>query len=273
MSTLKAGVIGYPIHHSKSPIIHGHWIEEYDLTGTYETIEIAPENLKEDIQKLVDQGFHGFNATIPHKENIMALCDEVDETAKAIGAVNTILIKDRKLFGSNTDVFGFIQNIKQEVPHFDFKNKRAVVLGAGGAARAIVYAFKQEDVSEIIITNRTREKAESLIELAPDQVRVIDWESREDALKGADLLVNTTPLGMEGQLALELDLTQLPTHALVSDIVYTPLMTDLLSDAKAQGNDIVTGIGMLLHQARPAFEKWTGILPDVDDVLIKKVLS
>lgn len=272
MSELKAGVIGYPIHHSKSPIIHGTWIKEHGLTGTYKTIEIAPENLKEDIQKLIDQGFNGFNVTIPHKQNIMAFCDEVDDTAQAIGAVNTVLIKEKKLYGTNTDAFGFIENIKQEASNFDFKNKSALVLGAGGAARAIVYALNQAGLSEIYITNRTRAKAESLIELAPDKARIIDWNSREKALEGLDLLVNTTSLGMSEQGALELDLTHLPAHALVNDIVYAPLMTPLLSDAKARGNEIVTGIGMLLHQARPAFEKWTGIMPQVDHDLVKKVL-
>ena len=272
MKTLKAGVIGYPIHHSKSPIIHGSWIEEHGVQGAYNTIEIAPENLKSDIQNLIAKNFDGFNVTIPHKQNIMNLCDEVNETARAIGAVNTVSIQDGKLFGTNTDAFGFIQNIKQEVSAFDFKNKSAVVLGAGGAARAIIYALHQEDVSEIIITNRTREKAESLIELAPEKVCIVDWEEKENALKSADLLVNTTSLGMEGQASLELSLENLPQTALVNDIVYAPLMTDLLVQAKERGNDVVTGIGMLIHQARPAFEKWTGILPDVNEELIKKVL-
>ncbi|MEM9468615.1 MAG: shikimate dehydrogenase [Pseudomonadota bacterium] len=273
MSMIKAGVIGYPIRHSKSPIIHNYWFKKNNIQGSYEAIEIEPQNLEKDIQTIIDQDFSGFNVTIPHKQLIIGLCDDIDETAKFIGAVNTVVIRNRELFGFNTDSYGFIQNIKQSQTNFIFKDKTAFVLGAGGAARAVIYGLLQEGVSEVIITNRTREKAEALVALNPSKIRVVDWQEREKSLNISDLVINTTSLGMAGQPALDLDLTSLNSSVLVTDIVYAPLMTPLLKQAQERGNSIVTGIGMLLHQARPAFEKWTGVLPDVDDRLVQQVLK
>lgn len=270
---IKAGVIGYPIKHSKSPLIHNHWISQYGLNGSYEAIEIAPENLKTDVQRLVDEGYAGFNVTIPHKQEILKLCASVDETAKAIGAVNTVVIKNGELHGTNTDAFGFIENVHRSAFGVDFVHRPAIVLGAGGAARAIVYGLIQSGARQIIISNRTTDKAKDVAEINIDIVRVAPWEMRGEMLRDAGLLVNTTSLGMSGKEALEIDLAHLPGDAVVSDIVYAPLMTDLLKDAKARGNQIVTGIGMLLHQARPAFEKWFGVLPDVSEELEKKVLA
>ncbi|MCB1530317.1 MAG: shikimate dehydrogenase [Rhodospirillales bacterium] len=271
MSFIKTGVIGQPVAHSKSPLIHGYWIEKYGLAGTYEALEIPPENLESGVRKLIEGGYSGFNVTIPHKESMLSLCDELDETARAIGAVNSVVIKDKKLFGFNTDAFGFVENIRRHQPAFDFTAGAAVVLGAGGAARAVVYALLQEGVPEIVLTNRTEEKARKLASMAPERVKVADWEDREEALKQAALLVNTSSLGMAGNPPLELSLDYLPPASLVHDIVYAPQMTDLLTAAKARGNEIVTGIGMLIHQARPSFESWFGIRPDVTEELEKLV--
>ena len=270
---MKAGVIGHPIGHSKSPLIHQYWLDQYHIEGSYEAIHIAPEDLKEGVQKLINEGFDGFNITIPHKQNIMTLCDEVDVTAQAIGAVNTVLIKDKKLYGTNTDAFGFIQNIKQTQFDFDLKNKTAFVLGAGGASRAVIYGLLQEGIQKIIIANRTKEKAKILANDLGDNVEILEWKARHDVLSNIDLLVNTTVLGMTEKTALELSLEDLKPETLVCDIVYTPLITELLKSAKERGNPIVTGIGMLLHQARPAFECWTGIMPNVTAKLETLVLK
>ncbi len=268
---MKAGVIGYPIQHSKSPVIHQYWLDKHKINGSYQSIEIKPENLEVKIRELVNQGYNGFNVTIPHKENIFKICDEVNEAAKKIGAVNTVVIKDKKLFGTNTDAFGFIQNIKSCQP-IDFSKKKALILGAGGASRAIIFGLLEEGVQEIILTNRTIEKAEKLKQLNPQKIKIINWEEKENFLNQVDLLINTTSLGMKDQNPLTINLENLSSKALVTDIVYNPLMTSLLTQAKDRGNPIVTGIGMLLHQARPAFEAWTGIMPEVTKDLEQKVL-
>lgn len=270
---MKAGVIGHPITHSKSPIIHQYWLDEYHISGSYEAIDIAPDNLAAEIQRLMAEGYSGFNVTVPHKQAVMALCDGLDETAQKIGAVNVVVIRNKKLFGQNTDAFGFIQNIMTSQPDFSCDGKTAFILGAGGAARAVIYGLLQAGISRIKIANRTIEKAEELKEFAPDKIDIIDWEDRSKALMDVDLLVNTTSLGMMGKPILEIDLSALPTGALVNDIVYAPLMTDLLVAAEKRGNKIVTGIGMLLHQARPAFAAWTGTMPEVTKELEAQVLT
>lgn len=269
--TKRAAVIGHPINHSKSPLIHQYWIEKYRLAATYEALDIAPEKLEGAIRSLAEQ-YAGFNVTLPHKEKILTLCDEIDELARNVGAVNTVTIENGKLYGTNTDVFGFTENIKSKEPGFDFSSGPAVILGAGGAARAIVYALITEGVPEIRIVNRTKEKAEILIKKFKNS-RVWDWQERDQSLSGANLLVNTTSMGMKGQPELEMDLNKLPKTALVNDIVYAPLMTDLLIRAQDRGNKTVTGIGMLLHQARPAFHSWFGVMPDVDTELEKRVAT
>lgn len=270
----KTAVIGHPINHSKSPLIHTHWIKQYDLNGTYEAIDIAPETLKEGIDTLITNGFSGFNVTIPHKETILPLCETIDDTARACGAVNTIVIKDGKLHGYNTDGFGFIANIKQNAPSFDFTKGPAVIIGAGGAARAIIKGLIDAGVPRIIIANRTREKADIIAaQMDATKITTIEWADRHAALENANLLVNTSSLGMTGKPPLDLGLTALPSSALVTDIVYSPLETPLLTTAKQRGNTIVTGIGMLLHQARPGFEKWHGIMPQVTKELEALVLK
>lgn len=257
---IKAAVIGHPVSHSLSPLIHNHWFKAYGIEGDYQAVDIAPADLKTRIITMAD--YAGFNVTVPHKQSIMDLCDTLDETARAIGAVNTIVIKNGKREGRNTDAFGFIGNLKQTMPDINIKNRSALVVGAGGASRAALYGLLQEGVSNIILTNRTRENADRL---ARDfkNVSVIDWSNRNAACSDADLLVNTTVLGMKGQAALDIDISTLPDNAIVYDIVYKPLLTTLLQAAQARNLSIVTGIGMLLHQARPAFAAWTGKMPDV----------
>ena len=272
MSFIKCGVIGHPVSHSKSPLIHNHWIAQYGLQGEYKAVEIAPENLKDGVQALMDEGYAGFNVTVPHKQEIFKLCDSVDDLAQSIGAVNTVVIRDGKLHGTNTDAFGFIQNVHMGAFGVDFTHRHAVVLGAGGAARAVVHGLIEAGAQKIILTNRTMEKAHEIAAMN-GMIEVAPWEKRNEILSGAGFLVNTTSLGMKGKDKLEMDLSLLPKYATVCDIVYAPLMTGLLEQAKARGNQTVTGIGMLLHQARPAFEKWFGILPDVTEELEKKVLA
>lgn len=268
----RAAVIGHPISQSKSPLIHNHWIKKYGLEAEYGAIDIAPENLQKELIRLVDKKYAGFNVTIPHKEKIFNLCDDLDDLAKAVGAVNTVTIEKGRVKGTNTDVFGFTENIKKSKPDFKFSNGCAVVIGAGGAARAIVYALTQEKTPEIRIINRTKDKAQIL---ARDfkNIRIYDWEERHDILKDIHLLVNATSLGMAGQPSLELDLKNLNPEALVNDIVYKPLETNLLKNAKAKGNPVVDGIGMLLHQARPAFKSWFDILPEIDEDLKRQILG
>jgi len=273
MSFVKVGVIGHPIGHSKSPVIHNYWIAKHGLSGEYKAIDIAPENLKSGIQKLVAEGYAGFNVTTPHKQDIFALCDEVDDTAKAIGAVNTVTVKNGKLYGTNTDAYGFMQNVKETVGKVDFSKGPCVVLGAGGAARAIIYALLKEGAKDIIVTNRTGDKARDIRSMDDKYLRMAEWKYKSDILKGASFVVNTTSSGMTGKDKLDIDLFLLPKEAVVADIVYAPLMTDLLNAAKSRGNPIVTGIGMLLHQARPAFEQWFGVLPDVDTQLEEKIAA
>lgn len=269
---IKTAVIGHPISHSKSPLIHGYWLEKHGLSGSYEAIDIPTHDLKQCVADIIKDGFSGFNVTIPHKISIMAICDEVDVLATAIGAVNTVTIKDGKLYGTNTDGFGFIENIKRNSSDFDFKKGKAVVLGAGGAANAVIYALLQEGVPEIFITNRTKEKAQKLTAFDPQKIKAIDWALRHDVLENANLIINTTSLGMAGNPALEINLRAAPAHALVTDIVYAPLMTDLLTRAKSCKLRTVTGIGMLLHQARPGFALWNGVLPEVTEELEQLVL-
>lgn len=272
MPYLRAGVIGHPIGHSKSPIIHNHWMAAHGLKGLYEAIDAPPEKLHETIRHLIEGGYAGFNVTIPHKQAVMALCDDVDRKARAIGAVNTVKIENGRLYGHNTDCDGFIASLKQTLPSFDFSAGPAVVLGAGGAARAVVYGLLSAGVTHIRLCNRTFATAQEFAQSFPG-VTPVPWDSRNDALLGAHLVVNTTSLGMKGQEALEIDVSTLPRAAAVCDIVYVPLMTGLLSAAKMRGNPTVTGIGMLLHQAAAAFEIWFGVRPDVDAALEEKVLQ
>ncbi|MBI4031140.1 MAG: shikimate dehydrogenase [Proteobacteria bacterium] len=270
--TLKAAVIGFPVSHSLSPAIHNHWIKQYELQGFYDARKVPPEHLKESLLRLMEEGYTGFNVTIPHKQSVMALCDELDDTARAIGAVNTLAAGgDGSFRGYNTDACGFIENIRDAAPGFDFAAGAALVIGAGGAARAAVYGLQRAGAKEIRIANRTHGHAEKLArdfgaEAAP-------CGTGAAGLKDVALLVNTTPLGMKGQPPLGFDASILPPGAVVCDIVYSPLETQLLKDAAGRGLKTIDGLGMLLHQAARAFEIWTGIRPEITVELREKLVK
>lgn len=277
-SLIRAGVMGWPVDHSLSPKVHGFWLNHYGIAGEYVRIPVAPDHFMSTLKNLGQDGFVGANMTVPHKETALLNVDEVDPLARRIGAVNTVVVrKDGSLYGFNTDGFGFLENLKAGSAGFDAANGPAVVLGAGGAARAVIVALLDAGAPQIRLLNRTRERAEHLAAelngLGNDCITVDDWDKRDDHLEGAALLVNTTTLGMRGQSALDLDLSALPVTAVVNDIVYVPLETDLLARARLRGNPVVDGLGMLLHQARPGFEVWFGRLPDVTDALRAYVLK
>jgi shikimate dehydrogenase len=267
---IRACVIGHPLKTTLSPVIHNYWFDTYGIKGRYEALPVPPDGLAQELKRLQSENYAGCNVTIPHKETILPLCRTLDESARTIGAANTILFTPEGLEGHNTDAFGYIENLRSHIPDMDWRGTNALVLGAGGAARAIIHALRQQGVSRIIIVNRSRGRADTLAKefsCQPD-----DWDNRHKALAAATLVINTTSLGMGGQPPLDLDLSHLKKDAIVSDIVYAPLMTPLLKAAQEKGNRIVTGIGMLLHQARPAFQAWTGVMPDVTKDLETLVL-
>lgn len=277
---LRAGVMGWPVAHSLSPVLHGHWLKRYGIDGSYVAFPVRPEELPAAIAGLRDAGLRGTNLTVPHKEAAMALVDHVDQTARRIGAVNTLFMTDDgALHATNTDAYGLIENIRAAVPAVlenAFAGRPAVVLGAGGAARAALVGLADIGVSEIRIVNRTVARAESLVRIVADQgvsVHALGWDQRHGALAEAGLLVNTTTLGMAGQDALDIDLAALPPDAVVNDIVYAPLETGLLAAARARGHPVVDGLGMLLHQARAGFREWFGVDPEVDEDLRQAVLA
>lgn len=267
-----AGVMGWPVAHSRSPKLHGYWLSHYGIAGTYVPLPVAPGRVADALKGLSALGFAGCNVTIPHKLEVMKLVDNVDPLAQRIGAVNTVVVeKDGKLSGFNTDGYGFVESIREIRKDWKADAGPVVVLGAGGGARAIVVTLIAEGAKEIRLLNRTNARAEELAAATGPQVRVLPWDKRSEALDGAALLVNTTSQGMVGQQPLEIALDALPKTALVSDIVYNPLITPLLALAKARGNTVVDGLGMLLHQARPAFRAFYGIMPEVTAELRKEI--
>jgi shikimate dehydrogenase len=269
-----AGVIGWPVSHSRSPRLHGYWLENLGIDGAYLPLPVAPDHLESVLRALPKMGFRGCNLTVPHKEAALALVDEVEPLARRIGAVNTIVVaEDGRLVGRNTDAFGFLENLQRGCPAWNPAAAPAMVIGAGGAARAVVAALSDAGVPEIRLANRSRDRAEQLAADLGGAITVVDWAERAMALAGTALLVNTTTLGMIGQPGLELDLAELPITALVNDIVYAPLETDLLARARQRGNPIVDGLGMLLYQAVPGFEAWFGVRPDVTPELRDFVLA
>jgi shikimate dehydrogenase len=268
---IKAAVIGDPISHSLSPKIHNFFLKKYGIYGSYEAIRIEKERFEAGIEELVSQGFSGFNVTLPHKETMYKLCDHKSKSAELTGAVNTVFITaDKKLFGHNSDVDGFLNNLKNKQPDFDLKGKTAFVIGAGGAARAIVYGLIKSGVKKLYITNRNSDKALKLISDFKlrlencDKIEFLEMAEFSKKLGTCDLLVNSTSLGMMGQEKLAIDLSHLNESAIVYDIVYKPLMTDLLTSSHKRGNKIVTGIGMLIQQALIGFEAWFKQKPEVD---------
>ncbi|HVI52766.1 MAG TPA: shikimate dehydrogenase [Candidatus Sulfotelmatobacter sp.] len=259
-----AGVMGWPVGHSRSPRLHGFWLQSLGIDGAYLPLPVKPEDFESVFRALPRMGFAGANVTVPHKEAAMILADEVEPLARRIGAVNTLVVRsDGSILGRNTDAFGFIENLRQGAAGFSAARGPAVVLGAGGAARAVIAALQDDGCPDIRLLNRTRARAEEVAQALGGKVTVLEWDARAAALEGAALLVNTTTLGMTGQQPLDLPLDALPPDALVTDIVYAPLMTDLLARAQARGNRLVDGLGMLLHQARPGFQAWFGVMPEV----------
>jgi len=279
--SLIAGVFGWPVTHSRSPRLHGYWLRQYGVDGAYLPFSTHPRDLERAVHALPALGFRGANVTLPHKERAFALMDETTPRAKRMGAVNTILVDgDSRLLGDNTDGYGFIEHLRTTIPGWRPSVGPAAVLGAGGAARAIVAALSDAGVPEIRIFNRTRRRAEEMA-MALDGARghataadaraarlvVMDWDRRAFALEDVALLVNTTTLGMAGQPPLEMDIGGLPLSAIVCDIIYVPLETQLLAGARRRGMLVVDGLGMLLHQARPGFAAWFGVEPQVTPTL------
>lgn len=271
-TTRVAGIMGWPVRHSRSPRLHSYWLALHGIDGAYVPLPVEPKAVPAALRALPVLGFVGTNVTVPHKEAALAAVDRVHPVARRVGAVNTVVVgADGALEGRNTDAFGFLAALQQDAPAWRV-DRPAVVLGAGGSARAVLVALIDAGVPEIRVVNRTRARAEALMELG-EAVRVVDWAQRSAALDGAGLLVNTTILGMGGQPPLDIDLAALPTAAAVNDIVYSPLETPLLAAARARGNLVVDGLGMLLHQARPAFQAFFGPDPAVTPALRAHVLE
>jgi shikimate dehydrogenase len=266
---LLAGVMGWPVMHSRSPKLHNYWFEKYGLAGTYVPLAIKPEGLRTALRALPSLCFSGCNLTIPHKQAAMAIVDEVDEVARKIGAISCVVVRpDGSLSGSNNDCYGFIHNIQQEFPDWRADLGPAVVIGAGGGARAVVYGLTERGAREIRLVNRTFGHAQKLAAEIGGPITVLPWQERHISLSGAAMLVNTTSQGMIGNPPLDLNLAKLPQNALVADIVYIPRETPLLAAARARGHRTINGLGMLLHQGRPAWKAWFGIEPDVTPELL-----
>lgn len=261
-----AGVIGSPVAHSRSPLLHAHWLRTYGLPGYYIPMDVVRDDLEQVIRTLPAMGFVGVNVTVPHKEAAMALADMVTDRATLIGATNTLIFRaDGKVHADNTDGYGFLENLRSGAPEWDPSSGPAVVLGAGGAARAVIASLADAGVPEIVLTNRTRARAERLRDDFGKRVRVVDWVQAGNVLEEADVVVNTTSLGMSGQPELRVPLDGLRKGQIVTDLVYNPLKTRLIAEAERVGCMTVDGLGMLLHQAVPGFERWFGVRPTVDD--------
>lgn len=268
---IKAGVIGDPISHSLSPEIHNYLLKKYAINGRYEAILVKNGEFEDGVRKIINEGFSGFNVTIPHKETAFHSCKFLSKTAKETKAVNTVVITEGgELFGHNSDVEGFLRNLTDHCPNFDLIGKKVGIIGAGGAARAIIYGLISSGVKEIIISNRSEERAKNLISDFPEaNLKFLNKVDFAKEVPSFDLLVNSTSLGMLKQDPLDIDLTNLKQETIVYDIVYNPLMTELLQHARNNGNQIVTGIGMLINQALIGFELWFKTKPEIDDELVK----
>jgi shikimate dehydrogenase len=263
-----AGVMGWPVAHSRSPRLHGYWLEKYGIDGAYLPLPVAPEHFAQALRVLSQLGFRGVNVTVPHKEAALKAVDTADHHARHIGAVNTVIMnEDGSLEGRNTDGIGFLAHLREQAPAWQAAAGPAVVIGAGGAARAIVATLKDAGVPEIRLVNRTLSRAEGLALAFGAPVKVIPWINRAGALRDVGLVVNTTTLGMHGQPELDVELIGLNPAAAVFDCVYNPLDTPLLGQARQRGFVPVDGLGMLLHQARPGFKAWFGVEPEITDEL------
>ena len=264
----RACVIGWPVEHSRSPLIHRYWLKQYGLDGAYEKEAVKPEDLPAFLGGLAARGYAGANITLPHKEAVLRLATVADEAARTIGAANTLWLDEAgRLNASNTDAYGFMTNLNAVAPGWNEGRRPVLVLGAGGAGRAVLHGLLAEGASRILLANRTSGRAQELADAFGPAVTVVDWRERDRALLGCGLLVNATSLGMTGKEALDLDLALLPSDAAVADLVYSPLETRLLAAARGRDNRAVDGLGMLLHQAVPGFERWFGVRPAVTDEL------
>ncbi|TNE64168.1 MAG: shikimate dehydrogenase [Rhodobacteraceae bacterium] len=260
-----AGVIGAPVAHSKSPALHGYWLKRYGIAGHYVHLHVEQADLEEVLRAMPKMGFVGANVTIPHKEHVLAIADIVTDRAALIGAANTLIFRaDGKLHADNTDGYGFVENLRMNAD-WDPKAGPAVVLGAGGASRAVIASLLEVGVPEIRLSNRTRTRADALREEFGAKINVVEWVNAGDMMQGAATVVNTTSLGMKGQPELKVPLNLLSSDAVVTDIVYTPLRTAFLEEAARKGCQTVDGLGMLLYQAAPGFERWFGQRPEVDE--------
>ena len=269
-----AGVMGWPVSHSRSPRLHGYWLRQYEVDGAYVPLPVRPADFPAALRALPKLGFVGANVTVPHKEAALAGVDRADAHARRIGAVNTVIVAaDGALEGRNTDGFGFVENLRSSVGDWRSTAGPAVIIGAGGAARAVAVALLDAGVPALRLVNRTAERAERLAADIGGPISLYRWEARVSALSDAALLVNASTLGMTGEPALDLSLENLPTAAVVNDAVYSPLETPLLAAARARGNRVVDGLGMLLHQARPGFAAWFGVEPEVTADLRRFVLD
>ncbi len=269
-----AGVIGHPISQSKSPKLHNYWISKYQINGFYIPFSVTTEKLQTSIKSLIDLGLSGVNVTIPHKTNVLSFADSVTDRAALIGASNTLYFsKSGKIHADNTDGYGFIQNIIDEIPDYDFYDKTAIIYGAGGSARAIASALISNGIKEVGITNRTRSKAQIISENLGAKVSVVDWRTAPEMVGRADLIINATSMGMIGQPDFSQPITRAKKTALVIDIVYNPLITGLIKEAKKQKLKTVGGIGMLINQAVPGFEHWFQTTPVIDDDVRKFIVE
>lgn len=287
----KSCVIGHPISHSLSPVIHNYWLKKYNIEGSYEAIEVTPENLESFLKELPKNGYKGCNITIPHKENAWEIISKLPDfenndslpahVARYMKAINTVVLDEKgKYIATNTDFLGFARNLIETQPDFDYQNSVAYIIGAGGASKAIAFALASMRVPGIVITNRTAEKCEEIKKLLcsnfnypEDNFNIIEWERRNEVFAHCNLVVNTTSLGMKGKEKLDINIENLPENSLVTDIIYNPLETDLLAQARKLGHVTVDGLGMLLHQAAPGFESWFGKKPEVTKELRDEVLK
>jgi shikimate dehydrogenase len=261
---LMAGVMGWPVMHSRSPLMHSYWMAQQGLAGTYVPLAIKPGTLAAALRALHPLGFSGCNLTIPLKQEAMAIVDEVDDVARKIGAISCVVVRgDGSLFGTNNDWFGFVGNLKEAWPDWRADAGPVAVIGAGGGSRAVCYALLRDGASEIRLVNRTQKKAEAIAREFGGPIQVLPWEQRHDALSGVAMAVNATNQGMVGEPPLDLRLDNLPQQALAADIIYTPLETPFLAAARQRGNRTLNGLGMLLHQGPPAWKLWFGIEPTV----------
>jgi shikimate dehydrogenase len=269
-----AGVMGWPITQSRSPILHNYWIEKYNLNGRYVPLAVKPERLADAIRGLPALGFRGCNLTMPHKQFAMTMVDSLTDTAKRIGAINCIVVDDDgKMSGTNNDGNGYVLSVQEVAPHWKPSDGPIAILGAGGAARAVIVALLERGAKEVRVINRTFDKAVALAKEFHPVIKSMPWDKRSDAIDDVTLLVNATNQGMIGKPALDISLDKLSSRTLVSDLIYVPPETAFLAAANVRGNVTINGLGMLLHQARPAFQAWFGILPEITRELRVKIMD